>query len=67
MSFSHSSTLLRDLGLEPARLGLLFTLMSIGSVVASLFLSGWAQRRFSSNLILLGGNILLALIYLAAA
>jgi MFS-type transporter involved in bile tolerance (Atg22 family) len=58
---------LRDLHLEAARLGLLFTLMSTGSVAASLFLSGWAQRRFSSNRILLGGNILLALIYLGAA
>ena len=37
---------LRDLHLEAARLGLLFTLMSTGSVAASLFLSGWAQRRF---------------------
>jgi MFS family permease len=58
---------LRDLGLEPARLGLLFTLMSAGSVAASLFLSGWAQQRFSSNSILLGGKILLVLIYLGAA
>ena len=58
---------LRDLGLEPARLGLLFTLMSTGSVAASLFLSGWAQQRFSSNSILLGGKILLVLIYLGAA
>ena len=58
---------LRDLHLEAAKLGLLFTLMSTGSVAASLFLSGWAQRRFSSNRILLGGNILLALIYLGAA
>ena len=58
---------LRDLELEPARLGLLFTLMSTGSVVASLFLSGWAQQRFSSNSILLGGKILLVLIYLGAA
>jgi MFS family permease len=58
---------LRDLELEPARLGLLFTLMSTGSVAASLFLSGWAQQRFSSNSILLGGKILLVLIYLGAA
>ena len=52
---------LRDLELEPARLGLLFTLMSTGSVAASLFLSGWALQRFSSNSILLGGKILLVL------
>jgi MFS family permease len=58
---------LRDLELEPARLGLLFTLLSTGSVAASLFLSGWAQQRFSSNSILLGGKILLVLIYLGAA
>jgi MFS family permease len=58
---------LRDLQLELGRLGLLFTLMSTGSVAASLFLSGWAQRRFSSNRILLGGNSLLALIFLGAA
>ena len=58
---------LRDLELEPARLGLLFTLMSTGSVAASLFLSGWALQRFSSNSILLGGKILLVLIYLGAA
>ena len=55
---------LKDLRLNPAMLGLLFTCMGTGSVLGSLVLHGWARRHFSANHLTLAGSALLAAIYL---
>jgi predicted MFS family arabinose efflux permease len=55
---------LKDLRLDPAMLGLLFTSMGTGSVLGSLVLHGWARRYFSANHLTLAGSALLAAIYL---
>jgi MFS family permease len=55
---------LKELRLEPAMLGLLFTCMGTGSVLGGLVLHGWARRYFSTNRLTFGGSALLAAIYL---
>ena len=55
---------LKDLRLDPAMLGLLFTSMSTGSVLGSLVLHGWMRRYFSANRLTLAGSALLSAIYL---
>ena len=51
---------LKDLRLDPAMLGLLFTSMSTGSVLGSLVLHGWMRRYFSANRLTLAGSALLS-------
>ena len=55
---------LKELGLQPAMLGLLFTCMGTGSVLGGLVLHGWARRYFSTNRLTFAGSALLAAIYL---
>src|SRR5260221_3139293 len=55
---------LKDLRLDPAMLGLIFTSMGTGSVLGGLVLHGWARRYFSPNRLTFVGSVLLAAIYL---
>jgi predicted MFS family arabinose efflux permease len=55
---------LKELRLDPAMLGLLFTCMGTGSVLGGLALHGWARRYFSTNRLTFAGSALLAAIYL---
>ncbi|MBV9674450.1 MAG: MFS transporter [Verrucomicrobia bacterium] len=60
---------LKELNLQPANLGLLFTSMAVGSVTASLFIIPWARARYrpeqlmtSANASLIAVCILMAII-----
>jgi MFS family permease len=55
---------LEELHLEPANLGLLFTCMAVGSVVASIFLIPWARSRFSPQRLTTYANVSLIVVCL---
>ena len=52
---------LKELHLDPANLGYLFTSMGIGSVVGAVFVIPWARARFSPNTLTIYANLLLML------
>jgi MFS family permease len=52
---------LKELHLDPANLGYLFTAMSIGSVFGAVFVIPWARARFSPNTLTIYANLLLLL------
>lgn len=55
---------LKELRLQPAMLGLLFTCMSAGSVLGGLVLHSWARRYFSTNRLTFAGSAFLAAVYI---
>ncbi|HEY5707268.1 MAG TPA: MFS transporter [Terrimicrobiaceae bacterium] len=52
---------LKELHLDPAKLGYLFTSMGIGSVIGAVFVIPWARARFSPNTLTIYANLLLVL------
>lgn len=58
---------LKQLHLQPASLGLLFTCMGAGSVFGAVFVVPWARDRLSSNALILLANILVVVVYLGMA
>ena len=52
---------LKELHLDPANLGYLFTSMAIGSVAGAVFVIPWARARFSPNTLTIYANLLLVL------
>jgi MFS family permease len=54
---------LKELHLNSSNLGLLFTSMGTGSVIAALFIVPWLRARFSPNTITLSANLLVILAY----
>jgi MFS family permease len=54
---------LKELHLNPADLGLVFTCMGVGSVLGAVFILPWARARFHSNSITLMANILVAIVF----
>ncbi|HET9374933.1 MAG TPA: MFS transporter [Chthoniobacterales bacterium] len=54
---------LKELHLDSSKLGLLFTSMGGGSVIAALFIVPWLRARFSPNTITLSANLLVILAY----
>ena len=58
---------LRELHLSPSNLGLLFTSMGIGSVVAAVVILPWGRRRFSPNTLTRAAGFLLSIVYVLMA
>jgi MFS family permease len=58
---------LREFHLSPSSLGLLFTSMSAGSVVASVVIFPWLRARYSPNMIITLANLLVMLVYVLMA
>jgi MFS family permease len=58
---------LKVLHLSSSNLGLLFTSMGAGSVVAALFVIPWFRARFWSNRIILAANLLVIVAYVLMA
>jgi MFS family permease len=54
---------LKELHLSSSNLGLLFTSMGTGSVIAALFIVPWLRARFSPNTITLSASLLVILAY----
>jgi MFS family permease len=54
---------LKELQLNSSNLGLLFTSMGCGSVIAALFIIPWFRARFSPNALILSANLLVILAY----
>jgi MFS family permease len=54
---------LKELHLNSSNLGLLFTSMGTGSVIAALFIVPWLRARFSPNTITLSANLLVIVAY----
>src|SRR5208282_4214799 len=54
---------LKELHLDPADLGLVFTCMGVGSVLGAVFILPWARGRFHSNTVTLLANILVAVVF----
>ena len=52
---------LKELHLDPANLGYLFTSMGVGSVLGAVFVIPWARARFSPNTLTIYANLLLVL------
>src|ERR1700730_15379543 len=58
---------LRALHLSPSSLGLLFTSMSAGSVIAAVVIFPWLRARYSPNTLITIANLLIVLIYVLMA
>jgi MFS family permease len=58
---------LKMLHLSPSHLGLLFTSMGTGSVVAAAFIIPWLRARYSSNTLIVLANLLVVLVYVLMA
>jgi len=58
---------LRALHLSPSSLGLLFSSMSVGSVVAAVVIFPWLRARYSPNLLITLANLLVLLVYVLMA
>jgi MFS family permease len=58
---------LKQLHLDPSSLGLVFTSMGIGSVLAAIFILPWARSRFSSNNVTILANVLVAVVFVLMA
>jgi MFS family permease len=58
---------LRELHLSPSNLGLLFTSMGIGSVVAAVVVLPWGRRRYSPNTLTRAAGLLLSIAYILMA
>jgi MFS family permease len=54
---------LRELHLSPSSLGLLFSSMSAGSVVAAVVIFPWLRARYSPNMLITLANLLVVLVY----
>jgi len=55
---------LKELGLTAAGCGILFSSMGAGSVVGAIFVVPWARARFSSNMLTVIANLMVAVVYL---
>jgi MFS family permease len=55
---------LKELRLTAAGCGILFSSMGAGSVVGSIFVVPWARARFSSNMLTVIANLMVAVVYL---
>ena len=58
---------LKQLGLDPSKLGLLFTSMGVGSVVGAVVVIPHARAKFSANTLTILANLLLAFVFLLMA
>ena len=58
---------LKELRLQPCSLGLLFASMAAGSVFSAIFVLPRAREKFSSNTLIVLGNLLVAVVYLLMA
>jgi MFS family permease len=58
---------LKELRLRPCSLGLLFTSMGAGSVLSAVLVLPRAREKFSSNTLVVLGNLLVALVYVLMA
>jgi MFS family permease len=58
---------LKALHLGPCHLGLLFTSMGAGSVVAAAFIIPWLRAQYSSNTLIVLANLLVVLVYVLMA
>ena len=58
---------LRALHLSPSSLGLLFTSMSAGSVIAAVAIFPWLRARYSPNMLITLANLVIVLIYVLMA
>jgi MFS family permease len=58
---------LKVLCLSPSSLGLLFTSMGVGSVVAAVAIIPWLRARYTPNTVTILANLLLLLVYLSMA
>jgi len=55
---------LKELRLTAAGCGILFSSMGAGSVVGAIFVVPWARARFSSNMLTVIANLMVAVVYL---
>jgi MFS family permease len=58
---------LKELRLQPCSLGLLFTCMGAGSVISAVLVLPRARQKFSSNTLVVLGNLLVAVVYVLMA
>src|SRR3984893_9010136 len=58
---------LKSLRLNASQLGLLFTSQGIGSVVGAVVIIPWLRARYSSNLLIVLANLLVAIVYVLMA
>ena len=58
---------LKVLWLSPSSLGLLFTSMGVGSVVAAVAIIPWLRARYTPNTVTILANLLILLVYLSMA
>jgi Transmembrane secretion effector len=58
---------LKELHLDPSNLGLVFTSMGVGSVVAAVSILSWARSRLSSNSATVMANVLVAVVFVPIA
>jgi MFS family permease len=58
---------LKSLHLNASQLGLLFTSQGIGSVAGAVVIIPWLRARYSSNLLIVLANLLVALVYVLMA
>jgi MFS family permease len=58
---------LKSLHLNASELGLLFTSQGAGSVAGAVFIIPWLRSRFSSNLLIVLANLLVAIVYVLMA
>ncbi len=58
---------LKSLHLNASQLGLLFTSQSIGSVAGAVLIIPWLRARYSSNVLIVLANLLVAIVYVLMA
>ena len=58
---------LKSLNLNASQLGLLFTSQGIGSVAGAVVIIPWLRARYSSNVLIVLANLLVALVYVLMA
>jgi MFS family permease len=58
---------LKSLHLNASQLGLLFTSQGIGSVVGAVVIIPWLRARYSSNILIVLANLLVAIVYVLMA
>jgi MFS family permease len=58
---------LKEVHLNALGCGLMFSAIGAGSVLAAILLLGWAQTRFSPNVLTISANLLLGIVFLLMA
>ena len=58
---------LKELHLDPSNLGFVFTSMGVGSVIGAIFILPWARAKFSSNIVTVLANVLVAIVFFLMA